>query len=165
MLNNQTEEWSLIANQSNFRILKINSENLDKKEKLLNSHLSSVKETKKKDKARQSSSGGSAPGTPVPGERGNVSGGSALTPGELKVIDCSFGDLFSIVSICFEISYCVLLEWKNYSFYFSRSQKSSKEKLVVATKVMVVPTVEIQVEHQLQFPIDLSRYEIQFFAL
>ena len=99
MLNNQTEEWSLIANQSNFRILKINSENLDKKEKLLNSHLSSVKETKKKDKARQSSSGGSAPGTPVPGERGNVSGGSALTPGELKVIDCSFGDLFSIVSI------------------------------------------------------------------
>ena len=68
-----------------FRILKINSENLDKKDKLLNSHLSSVKETKKKDKARQSSSGGSAPGTPVPGERGNLSGGSALTPGELKV--------------------------------------------------------------------------------
>ena len=66
------------------------------KEKLLNSHLSSVKETKKKDKARQSSSGGSAPGTPVPGERGNISGGSALTPGELKVIDCSYGDLFSI---------------------------------------------------------------------
>ena len=68
-----------------FRILKINSENLDKKDKLLNSHLSSVKETKKKDKARQSSSGGSAPGTPVPGERGNLSGGSALTPGELTV--------------------------------------------------------------------------------
>ena len=58
---------------------------MDKKDKLLNSHLSSVKETKKKDKARQSSSGGSAPGTPVPGERGNLSGGSALTPGELKV--------------------------------------------------------------------------------
>merc|ERR1712088_1203151 len=48
------------------RILKINSENLDKKEKLLSSHLSTVKENKKKDKARQSSSGGSAPGTPVP---------------------------------------------------------------------------------------------------
>ena len=68
-----------------FRILKINSENLDKKDKLLNSHLSSVKETKKKDKTRQSSSGGSAPGTPVPGERGNISGVSALTPVELKV--------------------------------------------------------------------------------
>jgi len=68
------------------RILKINSENLDKKDKLLNSHLSSVKETKKKDKTRQSSSGGSAPGTPVPGERGNISGGSALTPVELKSV-------------------------------------------------------------------------------
>ena len=44
-----------------------------------------MKETKKKDKTRQSSSGGSAPGTPVPGERGNISGGSALTPVELKV--------------------------------------------------------------------------------
>ena len=65
--------------------MKINSENLDKKEKLLSSHLSSVKDTKKKDKTRQSSSGGSAPGTPVPGERGSTSGGSALTPGELKV--------------------------------------------------------------------------------
>ena len=86
---NQTYEWSSIVNISHFRILKINSENLDRKEKLLNSHLSSVKETKKKDKARQSSSGGSAPGTPVPGERGNISGGSALTPGELKVMNCS----------------------------------------------------------------------------
>ena len=69
----------------NFRILKINSENLDKKERLLNSHLSTVKENKKKDKARQSSSGGSAPGTPVPGERGSTSTGAALTPVELKV--------------------------------------------------------------------------------
>merc|ERR1712110_965628 len=66
------------------RILKINSENLDKKEKLLSSHLSTVKENKKKDKARQSSSGGSAPGTPVPGERGSTSTGAALTPIELK---------------------------------------------------------------------------------
>ena len=87
LLIDQTVEWLSIVNLSYCRILKINSENLDKKEKLLNSHLSSVKETKKKDKARQSSSGGSAPGTPVPGERGNISGGSALTPGELKVID------------------------------------------------------------------------------
>jgi len=68
------------------RILKINSENLDKKEKLFSSHLSSVKETKKKDKTRQSSSGGSAPGTPVPGERGSSSSGSALTPVELKSV-------------------------------------------------------------------------------
>jgi len=67
------------------RILKINSENLDKKEKLLSSHLSTVKENKKKDKARQSSSGGSAPGTPVPGERGSTSTGAALTPVELKM--------------------------------------------------------------------------------
>ena len=96
LLIDQTEERLSIVNSSYCRILKINSENLDKKEKLLNSHLSSVKETKKKDKARQSSSGGSAPGTPVPGERGNISGGSALTPGELKVIDCSYGDLFTI---------------------------------------------------------------------
>ena len=44
-----------------------------------------VKENKKKDKARQGSSGGSAPGTPVPGERGNTSSGAPLTPGELKV--------------------------------------------------------------------------------
>ena len=65
--------------------MKINPENLDKKDKLLSSHLSSVKENKKKDKARQGSSGGSAPGTPVPGERGNTSSGAPLTPGELKV--------------------------------------------------------------------------------
>ena len=44
-----------------------------------------MKENKKKDKARQSSSGGSAPGTPVPGERGSTSTGAALTPIELKV--------------------------------------------------------------------------------
>ena len=129
---------------------------MDKKEKLLNSHLSSVKETKKKDKARQSSSGGSAPGTPVPGERGNISGGSALTPGELKVIDCSYGDLFTIFWLYDKILF--LLELTDYSSHFSLSQKSSKERQVVAIKVMVVPTVEIQVEHQLQFLIDLSRY-------
>ena len=67
------------------RICKINSESLDKKEKLLTSHLSDVKDKKKKDKTRQSSSGGSAPGTPVPGERGSSSIGTPLTPGELKV--------------------------------------------------------------------------------
>ena len=54
------------------------------------------------------------------------------------------------------------LELMNYSSHFSPSQKSSKEKLVVATKVMAVPTVETQVEHRLQFPIDRSRYEIDF---
>ena len=42
-------------------------------------------QNKKKDKTRQSSSGGSAPGTPVPGERGSTSSGAPLTPGELKV--------------------------------------------------------------------------------
>ena len=55
-----------------------------------------------------------------------------------------------------------MLELTDYSSHFSLSQKSSKERQVVAIKVMVVPTVEIQVEHQLQFLIDLSRYEIVF---
>ena len=49
-----------------------------------------MKDKKKKDKTRQSSSGGSAPGTPVPGERGSSSIGTPLTPGELKVhLSCS----------------------------------------------------------------------------